>query len=252
VRSEIRRSESSCRPTSAICPARCRHELRAALGEDFERIALTESVAHAGDGIRETFVLAVRLALDRIRELMSRGALPRGRPSVDTSEQLLTTLESRVAQLAPDDIESAVMSVISSTRPRLPDARVPSGAIWPPVEGRMVLHEATAVELAIHCVGHGDWIAASSSGWRMHSAAGAVFTELDVGRQALLAWARLHAAHVELLSPSRCVVLAEAAADTWRLWQIVKLTPSLRPGSPRARRSTSTTCSIDSWRRPRP
>jgi signal recognition particle receptor subunit beta len=208
-----------------------RAELRAALGEDFARTALTESVAHTGDGIRETFVLAVRLALDRIRALMARGALPRGRPSVDTSHELLAALERAPAPTATPptagDIESAVMSVVASNRPRLPDARVPSGAIWPPVEGRMVLHEATALELSAHRVGHGDWIAGTGSGWRIHSGASAAFTEFDDGRQALLAWARLHAAHLELLSPWRCVVLAQAAPETWRLWQIVKLAPSL-------------------------
>ncbi|HEX8110393.1 MAG TPA: GTPase domain-containing protein, partial [Kofleriaceae bacterium] len=202
-----------------------RDELRAALGEDFARTALTESIAEAGEGIRETFVLAVRLALDRIRELMAQGQLPRGRPAIDTSEQLLAALER---QPAPGDIASAVMSIVPAARPRLPDARVPSGAIWPPVEGRLVLHEATAGELALHRVDSGDWLAGIGSGWRLHSAASAAFAEFDDGRQALLAWARLHAAHVELLSPSRCVVLAAADNSTWRLWQIVKLAPPLR------------------------
>jgi hypothetical protein len=208
-----------------------RDEIRRALGDDFDRTVLTESVAEAGIGIRETFVLAVRLALDRIRELMLRGDLPRGRPSVDTAEELLSVLEALPAPAAPvvaGDIESALAAVVAGPRPRLPDARVPSGAIWPPVEGRMILHEATADVLMIHRVGDGDWIAGMGSGWRVHSAAAAEFPQFDDGRQALLAWARIHAARTELLSASRCVVLAEASHDVWRLWQIVKLTPSLR------------------------
>ncbi len=208
-----------------------RDEIRRALGDDFARTVLTESVAEDGVGIRETFVLAVRLALDRIRELMARGELPRGRPSVDTAEDLLSVLEALPPPAAPvvaEDIESALAAAVAAQRPRLPDPRVPSGAIWPPVEGRMVLHEATAGDLSIHRVGDGAWIAGMGSGWRVHSAASAEFPQFDDGRQALLAWARVHATHADLLSPSRCVVLAEAAHDTWRLWQIVKLTPSLR------------------------
>lgn len=208
-----------------------RDEIRGALGDDFARTVLTESVAEAGVGIRETFVLAVRLALDRIRELLIRGELPRGRPSVDNAEELLSALEALPAPAAPEaaqDIESALASVVALPRPRLPDARVPSGAIWPPVEGRMVLHEATAGDLSLHRVGAGDWLAGMGSGWRVHSAAGAEYRQFDDGRQALLGWARIHAAHAELLSASRCIVLAEADAETWRLWQIVKLTPSLR------------------------
>jgi len=208
-----------------------RDEIRGALGEDFARTVLTESVAEGGIGIRETFVLAVRLALDRIRELMARGDLPRGRPSIDNAEELLSLLEALPTPAEPEaanDLESALAAVVAAPRPRLPDARVPSGAIWPPVEGRMVLHEATATPLSVHRVGDGDWIAGMGSGWRVCSAASAVFSDFDDGRQALLAWARVHAAHAELLSASRCIVLAEADAEAWRLWQIVKVTPSLR------------------------
>lgn len=208
-----------------------RDELRAALGHDFARTAVTESVAEAGVGIRETFVFAVRIALDRIRELIARGALPHGRPAVDTAEQLLAVLED--ARITPTevagDIAAAVHALVAAPGPpRLPDARVPSGAIWPPVEGRMVLHEATEVGLAVRRVGDGDWMAGTGSGWRAHSTAAAEFSRFDDGRQALVAWAQGHAALAGLLSPPRCIVLADTGAGTWRLWQIVKLLPSLR------------------------
>lgn len=203
-----------------------RAQLREALGDDFASTALTESVADAGVGIRETFVLAVRLALDRARELMTRGELPQGRPHVDSAEQLLSALEALTPPPPPPPVEPE-LEVVTGPRPRLPDAKVPSGAIWPPVEGRMVLHEATASELIVHRVGE-DWIAGMGSGWRVHSAAAAEFTAFDDGRQALLAWARLHSTHADILSSARCVVLAESTPEVWRLWQIVKLAPSLR------------------------
>jgi len=208
-----------------------RAELCAALGNDFAHTAVTESVAETGSGIRETFVFAVRVALDRIRELIARGALPHGRPAVDTAEQLLAVLED--ARITPTevagDIAAAVHALVAAPGPpRLPDARVPSGAIWPPVEGRMVLHEATEVGLAVRRVGDGDWMAGTGSGWRAHSTAAAEFSRFDDGRQALVAWAQGHAALAGLLSPPRCIVLADTGAGTWRLWQIVKLLPSLR------------------------
>ncbi|HEY0193355.1 MAG TPA: ADP-ribosylation factor-like protein, partial [Kofleriaceae bacterium] len=132
-----------------VLGALSRDAIRAALGEDFAHTAVTESVAEIGAGIRETFVLAVRLALDRTRELMARGTLARGRPTVDTAEQLLSALEGVPLHRAPapvvgDDIASALAAATRAIKPRLPDRRVPSGAIWPPVEGRMVLHEALA------------------------------------------------------------------------------------------------------------
>jgi len=207
-----------------------RDELSAAFGADFARTAITESVAGTGVGIRETFVLAVRLALDRLRELMARGELPARRPAVDNAEQLLAALEDVPIAVTPlaHDMESALRAVLVPARPRLPDARVPSGAIWPPVEGRMMLHEATSPGLFLHRAGDADWIAGIGTDWHVHSVAAAAFPQFDEGRQALLAWARLHAAYAPLISPSRCVVLAEDGRASWRLWQIVKLAPSLR------------------------
>ena len=207
-----------------------RAELCAALGNDFAHTAVTESVAETGSGIRETFVFAVRVALDRIRELIARGALPHGRPAVDTAEQLLAVLED--ARITPTevagDIAAAVHALVAAPGPpRLPDARVPSGAIWPPVEGRIMLHEATSPGLVLHRAG-ADWLAGIGTDWHVHSAAAAAFTQFDDGRQALLTWARLHASYAPLISPARCVVLAEDGPTTWRLWQIVKLVPSLR------------------------
>jgi len=210
-----------------------RDEIRAALGDDFARTALTESVAESGVGIRETFVFAVRLALDRIRELMERGELPRGRPAVDSAEQLLAALDDVPVQMpsqlgAAEDLASVVLAA-AEPPPRLPDSRVvPSGGIWPPVEGRIVLHEASSTGLIARRIPDGDWLAGMGTVWRAHSSAATVFDQFDGARQALVVWARAHAAHAELLSPSRCVVVAEAAPGIWRLWQIVKLTPPLR------------------------
>ena len=203
-----------------------RDELCAALGNEFARTAVTESVAETGIGIRETFVFAVRIALDRIRELIARGELPRGRPAIDTAEQLLSVLEDEPVARAATPAVRAV--VAPPAAPRLPDARVRSGAIWPPVEGRIVLHEATEVGLAVRRVGDGDWIAGAGTGWRVHSTASAEFSQFEDGRQALVTWAQSHAALAGLLSPSRCIVLADTGTGAWRLWQIVKLMPSLR------------------------
>src|SRR5262249_54071718 len=51
-------------------------ELRGRLDEVGWPIGIVESIASDGTGIREAFVYAVRLALDRVRDLMTRRALP--------------------------------------------------------------------------------------------------------------------------------------------------------------------------------
>jgi hypothetical protein len=65
-------------------------------------------------------------------------------------------------------------------------------------------------------------------GWWFHSAAGHEFDQLDSGKEELLLWAQRHAGGLSRLSPQRCLVLSEARAGIWRLWQIVQPQPALR------------------------
>jgi len=57
------------------------------------RVGVVESVARNGVGIREAFVCALRLALERVREQMRRQQLPEVRPQVDTPQELLALLK---------------------------------------------------------------------------------------------------------------------------------------------------------------
>jgi hypothetical protein len=70
-------------------------QLRCVLDELEMKMGIVESVATEGSGIREAFVLAVRLALDRVREFMRLGQLAQGRPSIDTPQDLLRDLKQR-------------------------------------------------------------------------------------------------------------------------------------------------------------
>jgi signal recognition particle receptor subunit beta len=215
-------------------------DVRSALALPSAGVAVTESVAHEGVGVRETFVLAVRLALDRVRDLVARGLLPHGRPEIDNAEELLASLATTVpAHVLPSDVDSgpeadALPAVATTARssavsPRLPDNRVPSGAIWPAVDGRIVLHESARATFRLRQEGDGSWVAASAE-WTMRSDAGDEFTDLEAGRSAVVGWARAHAGRIGLLSSGRCIVVAEAGPTQWRLWQIVRTWPSLRDG----------------------
>lgn len=65
---------------------------------------IVETRATQGDGVREAFVLAVRLALDRVRELMRSGALRTASPEAGTADDLLAALRAADAPLrALDD-----------------------------------------------------------------------------------------------------------------------------------------------------
>ena len=215
-------------------------------------IGVVESIAADGTGIRETFVYAVRLALDRVRELMKRQALPPEAGAPPTARELLEALrvgEPAPAPAAPFVVERGPGSLAAellrevlayeheapraarslarmraSGAPNPPDAAVPSGAIWPPVEGALLAH----LELTPRRLASGDWVAGLGSGWRVVSSKDAAFGSLDQGRSALIQWARLHASANGAVSPSRCIVLADSGVRAWRLWQIVRAEGSLR------------------------
>lgn len=360
-------------------------DIRTRLGDMRWGIGLVESVASDGTGIREAFVYAVRLALDRVRELTSKGQLREGRPDQVSPAELLTRLRSieittelppvapapnveaalldavaaeakamdeaiedaldtivvdpkietstesvaatliqqilaqeTAAKVAapldtpeeiaareaasweqaasevlaavaesppvvenpvvekpsvvdePPGVEASAPVVVVAARepsaatalppipsapkaklalaasPRPPDASVPSGAIWPPVEGRTILLEVSQLELVPRRHGNGDWSAGLGSGWRLVSKRDAVFDSLDGGRSALVQWARLHAACMSVVSPHRCIVLAATGDGMWRLWQIVRAEESLRDLVERASTETEPETVIDS------
>lgn len=255
-------------------------EIRSQLGDARWSVGVVESIAADGTGIREAFVYAVRLALDRVRELTARGLLRHTTPEHVSPGDLLAhmrrvdspalsiedsvlgaidaAIEGALDEVANARIETSPNSIAASlihevlaseeitvpplppipavpkptlakhSTPRPPDASVPSGAIWPPVEGRAILLEVASIELAPRRHGNGDWSAGLGSGWRLVSKRDAVFDSLDAGRHALVQWARLHAACMAIVSPHRCIVLASTGDGRWRLWQIVRAEESLR------------------------
>jgi hypothetical protein len=226
------------------------------------RIGIVESIATEGTGVREAFVFAVRLALDRVRELMRHGDLPSARPRVDTAQDLLDELQraeagalnlatasglkhTRMQDVQPASIAAAALQEamrdeapsIDISRhskadrdgvPQLPDERVASGMIWPPIDGRLILHETTGRTAELHRHGEGGWSGLIGERWQVRSVADALFEKVDEGRAVLVQWARLHAASAGALSKDRCIALAADGAGGFRLWQVVRVERSLR------------------------
>jgi len=232
-------------------------ELRARLNKR-ESMAITESVASQGVGVRETFIFAVRLALDRVRDLIETKSLNVGTPQVDSGEQLFEDLakienahraSSSDAEIPLDhslatdlaavftDQLAARTSAANSDRlscnadvakpPQIPDASVSSGLVWPPVDGRVILHQVSAAAFEPERSPAGDWLDERHEVWRLHSASSDHFDDLEKGRETLVKWARTHTVAAVNLSPHRCIVLAQSAPGEWRLWQIVKRMRSL-------------------------
>lgn len=215
-------------------------------------MVLIETVATDGDGVREAFVLAVRLALDRVRPLLPVAGEETPHPSAAGPDELLSQLlalerpglsarsstsseaVSLLAQLAPaSPAESAAAPIPHFTpgaeveRVFVPNALMPGGRIWPPVDGRSLLHEVNSLGLVPVRTASGDWWAAGG-GWWIHSAAAAIFDDPDVARQRLLDCARLHCALGQRLSNDRVLLLADAGVGRQRIWQLVRTERSLQ------------------------
>jgi signal recognition particle receptor subunit beta len=216
------------------------------------RVGVVESIATESSGIREAFVFAVRLALDRVRDLMRTGELPAARPEVDSAQELLDDLKrvedgsmdyaalsglvhTRVAELQPDTMlvkalaeavgnggDTSAATAGADFQPAPPDDRVASGLIWPPVDGRLVLHELAQSSVALIRSTEGDWSAVANGKWRMHSAADDVFAELEQGRAILVQAARNQAAAREKTA-SCCIALASDGHGHYRLWRIERM-----------------------------
>jgi hypothetical protein len=198
--------------------------VRSMLAELGLHVGVVESVATESSGIREAFVFAVRLALDRVRDLMRTGELATARPEVDSAQELLADLKrveagsmeyaassglvhTRLSDLQPDSVlvkalteavrQEAGPAMTPGKRgsePAIPDHRVASGLIWPPVDGRMVLHELAQARVTLTCSATGDWSGVAAGRWRLHCAADAVFRDLERGRAVLVQAARTQAA----------------------------------------------------------
>lgn len=246
---------SEAPPVGVVLQANKRDAADAVPREELQRrinqiapIAIVESVATVSDGIREAFVLAVRLALDRVRALSSEGRLELGEPSERSSEDLLQALREAEARTdvtlkpvmlerhsdplhlaleTPSDHPAAAQLENEPERVFVPDPLMPGGMIWPPVDGRALLHEVAGLSIRPARTARGDWWG-SGAGWRFHSNPRALFTDHNAARSELIAWARLHSANGALLSSGRAVILADAGSGRQRLWQLVRMESTLR------------------------
>jgi signal recognition particle receptor subunit beta len=214
-------------------------------------LAVIGASATSGTGIREAFTFAVRLALDRVRELMKEGQLPVGPPEIANGQELLRMMEAAEADPPNSDVEprrvqalpggEAIVeeapiaeegapppvSVDEGGRPKLPDSNAPGGLVWPPVKGRVLLHELESGKQEIGQREPGGWFGRIDGRWLLYSGPSSEYSGMEAGRAPLLAEARVHAHFSHVLSTPRALVVARADEKAWRLWKIVEAVPSL-------------------------
>lgn len=187
-----------------------------------DTVGVTESVAAHGTGILQPFVLAVRLALDRAEEMLRPGELPATNANLLTADHLLSRLRELDGE---DQAELGGTEAGRGTSSGVPSAAIPAGWVWPPVEGRLILHEAASATISVEPTAAGD-LRGEGGGWVAHAAAAARYDDEQEARADLREWAAWHAGLGRHLSAHRCIALGHDGTS-YRLWQVLRRETSL-------------------------
>lgn len=220
-------------------------------------VGIIPSSALSGDGVRQSFVLGVGLALDRIAIQESQGLLQKkAGGEISSGKELLDWIRQSEGDrasgtdVAPDAHKMEEISGAEDTvniaqeftalvgsgskvfetndgshdkedgSSPLPAADVPAGMIWPPVKGRLVVNEASTDQDQDQDVEFVEdcWVGQSEN-WQVSSREADVFENSIDARVALISQVRNYIRLDGLLSSRRAVALSKDGAR-WRLWQI--------------------------------
>lgn len=106
--------------------------------------------------------------------------------------------------------------------PAPPDDRLDAGMVWPPIAGRIVLHEISTHSPEVVQSDDQSWVAYTADRWQLRSLPEHSYPTQAEARDELLRQARIHSRFKALLSEHRCVCGAPSGAGDWRIWQVVR------------------------------
>ena len=214
-------------------------------------VPILSASAERGEGVRGTFLAAVRLAIERVRALLETGSIE-GFPAVETSAEALLDamrqaegagLAVKVQRRAEGARERAARERDEGrSGPSLPSSEaLPAGFSWPPVLARSLLEGAGALERAPRVR---PWAPAGAEEWRterglvVHTRRAWRFEAQAAARDALLREVRALVRVRELLPDERALVLGPDG-EGWRLWAFAPASRTLEEELERAVRSGS-------------
>jgi len=222
------------------------------------------SIAATGVGVMQTFILAVRLASDRVRAIVLNDELA----DISDTERSPEALYAAMLQnepLRPLTVAPAEPGAVAgSTRPSgappsapplfhperenllanlqavaLPNAQeICSGHVWPPVKGRAALALALSSALSVPTRA-AAWAperafeVRSEHGWILHSSERWLFESEAEARLRLLSLVRRALPHKDVLPEGRSLLLARDGA-LFRLWMVTPPIASLDQTAHRA------------------
>jgi signal recognition particle receptor subunit beta len=193
-------------------------------------LASAETVVNSGEALLRQLVAVEEARYGAVGASARRDAVVSvavsGERDHFESEKIVAMIE-RYAHRVTDERSSPAAGVpleASSNRwgPAPPDDRLDSGMVWPPIAGRIVLHEISAHSPEVVQSDDQSWVAYTADRWQLRSLPHHCYPTQAEAREELLRQARTHARYKTLLSEHRCVCGAPTGAGDWRIWQVVR------------------------------
>ncbi len=216
-----------------------------------EHLRIYGSIANTGESVRETFVFAVRFALERVSQLQKNHALPKRALDIDSGAALFEVFQQRdwavsdkglllhrildpntpsvlpataAADAAPTELLGESVNA-EACRKHLPNATAPLLWLSPPFATQAVLQHITPEEMHFRTQEADEnlWIAEhASSQWRYFSRADWHYSSENAARKLLRQQTQWHLDLLYLFPDDRYIALAQCQDGQFHLWQIVK------------------------------
>lgn len=194
----------------------------------YPEIKIVESAATLSQGVREAFVLAVRLAVERASILLAKGLLKYGKPDRTFDKELREVtqeIQKFTARTQEIKVSSVPLPKGSQSLPPFPDQSIAPQWIWPPLGGRELLNMLCQYPLRPSLQDH-LWTVKIDKLWRGFSKSQWQYSDLEQARLAFREHIGIHLQCSPLLSEHRAIIVAEKSYR-WYLWQIVQHFPTL-------------------------
>lgn len=195
-------------------------------------VPVVEAAAQSGDGVMQTFILAARLATERVRSMVGLAI------ESETPEELYSALQTLEEKLAEKEREQRTHEASEADEELpLPPVSLPSslevaaGHVWPPVRGRALL---AGIHLdGLRRVPPSAWAPPDTFELRtrddfaLHSGDRWLFANENDAKAALLALVRRQVPWGELMLEARALFLTQDG-DAWRVWLLTGRAETLR------------------------
>ncbi len=207
------------------------------------------SVAVKGESIRESFVFAVRLALEHVTQLQTEGALETGQVDINSGEHLFELFQQRdwtvnaeqqvlhqildaetphclpdseAVNATPTEVQGTQVDVALCQK-HLPGADTPLQWLSPPLATKAVLQNINTAELHFHAVDEPVWMAEHASAkWRYFSRVDWHYPNENAARNVLRQQFQWHLRYITLFPEHRYLALSQCEDEQFHLWQIVE------------------------------